>query len=113
MANPQAEKGWTKIADEILEALMRVNLSPYESRVVMAVIRQTYGWKRKEDYITLQKFVKLTRISKPHICHTLKKLMVRNILVKKQKKYALQKNYERWEGIKPALVRQTIYLLPK
>ena len=47
MANPQLEDGYTKIANEILEALAGINLSPYEGRALFFLIRKTYGWKKK------------------------------------------------------------------
>lgn len=97
MANPQTENGWTMIADEIIEALMRINLSPYESRIIWAVIRQTYGWQKKGANISLSKFNELTGVSKSHICDAIKKLVKRNILVKKKNRYSLQKNYEKWQ----------------
>jgi len=35
MASPQKENGFTPIANEIIEALCKVNLSPYESRIFL------------------------------------------------------------------------------
>jgi len=41
MANPQIENGYLKIAHEIAQALARVNLSAYESRVLWVIWRKT------------------------------------------------------------------------
>ena len=49
MASPQIEDGYTKIANELLEAISKVNLSSYEFRVIMAIIRKTYGFNKKSD----------------------------------------------------------------
>ena len=51
MANPQLEDGYTEIANEILEALMRLHLSPNQWQVILCIIRKTYGFKKKVDYI--------------------------------------------------------------
>ena len=42
-ASPQCENGYTRLANEIIEALMKSNLSAYQSRILWAVWRETYG----------------------------------------------------------------------
>ncbi len=46
MARPQKENGFTPIANEILVALCKVNLSPYESRIVL-VPDTIRTWERR------------------------------------------------------------------
>lgn len=100
MANPQLENSYFRIATEIAQAFMRINLSPQESRILWAIIRETYGWRKKEREITLDRLSELTGMSKPHVCHALRKLENRKIIAKKDGKISLQKDYEQWEGIK-------------
>jgi len=56
MANPQPENGHTDIANEIIEALWKINLSSYEWRVLLYLLRKTYGWHKKTDQISLSQF---------------------------------------------------------
>jgi phage replication O-like protein O len=63
MANPQAENGHVDIANEIVEALAKIHLSSYESRVLWTVFRKTYGWHKKEDWITNTQIANLTGIA--------------------------------------------------
>ena len=52
MAMPQVENGYTRIANELLEALAKIRI-PGEARQVFDVImRKTYGF-RKSDPIAL------------------------------------------------------------
>lgn len=104
MAKPQLENGYIRLADEIARAFMKINLSPQESRVLWAIIKETYGWRKKEKGILLARFSELTGISKPHVCDILKKLQARRIIAKKDGKYSLQKDYEQWIGIKLPVV---------
>ena len=53
MANPQTENGHIKIANEIIEAITRTNLSAHESRVLWYIIRKTYGFNKKMDWMAL------------------------------------------------------------
>jgi phage replication O-like protein O len=79
---PQLENGYTRIANEILEALCKVKLSGRELRAVLALIRLTYGWGHKEDQIAYSQFAALTGIARNHIQELFKGLAERNIVVK-------------------------------
>lgn len=48
MANPQRENGHVDIANELVEALAKMQLSGYESRVIWALWRKTWGWVKKD-----------------------------------------------------------------
>ena len=96
MANPQAENGHVDIANEIIEALAKTYLSSYESQVLWAIFRKTYGWHKKEDWITGSQLVEMTDITKGHISRTLKKLINRNMVNRNGKKLSFQKDYDKW-----------------
>jgi len=101
MANPQKENGHIDIANEVAEALAKTNLSAYESRVLWAIWRKTWGWHKKEDWITLEQLHKITGLDKGHLSRTVHKLLNRNILYQKEDNGKLllgfQKNYELWD----------------
>jgi len=119
MANPQAENGHTDIANEILEALARQIISPDEWRCFMTIIRKTWGWHKREDWISLSQFVLATGMTRPHICRALSKLEKRNLVARsgndvaqtgnaKGTLYRIQKDFEKWKALpKQAIVAQT------
>jgi len=114
MANPQAEDGHTDIANEILDALWKVNLSSYEWRVMLYILRKTYGWHKKADKIALSKFSKDIGINRFHVHRTIKKLVSKNLITVTQTgnsqilTYGFQKNYENWNLLpKQVTVTQT------
>jgi len=98
-ASPQVENGHIDIANEIAEALMRTNLSAYQSRVLWALWRKTYGWHKKEDWISLSQFVELTGISKGHVSRTLTELRKRNMVTNSGNNLAFNKNYTQWREL--------------
>lgn len=100
MSSPQLENGYTKIADEILEALAQIPLSGYEFRVVNFIIRKTYGWGKKEDWITNTQLTISTGICKTHISRTIKGLIAKKIVTKNGNKLGLQKKYILWKVTK-------------
>jgi len=81
MASPQAEDGHTDIANEILEALWKINLSPYQMRVLLYLLRKTYGWHKKTDYIALSQFSKDIGIDRRLVHRTLQELEFKNMVV--------------------------------
>lgn len=102
MANVQPENGTLRIANELAEALCRVDLSPCESRVLWVIFRKTYGWRKSEDVISLSQFQKLTGLYRASVCRAIQSLKVKNIIfiekVGKLNMFKIQKNYDLWVG---------------
>lgn len=78
--NPQLENGYTKIANELLECILLADLNKEELKITMAIIRQTYGWNKKEDKISFSQFAKLTTIDRRHIGRAIKSLLYRDLI---------------------------------
>ena len=96
MANPQLEDGYTQLANELLEHLMRLHLSPDQWRVLLCIIRKTYGFKKKVDYIANLQIQTATNLGKTVVSRALWKLETRNIITRNGKVSGLQKNWELW-----------------
>jgi len=99
MANPQKENGHIDIANEIAEALARTNFNKYESRYLWVLWRKTYGWHKKEDYISNSQFSDATGIKRPHIWRTEQSLIKRNIVTKLGNKTGFNKDYTQWREL--------------
>lgn len=99
MANPQLENGYFRIANEIAEALTRTNLSAYQSRILWAILRKTYGFSKKEDWIAISQLVSLTGLRKQHVSRTLKELRDRNMVTKRGYQIAFNKDYQGWREL--------------
>lgn len=100
MASPQLEGGFTRIANELLEALARTRLSPYETSILLILIRKTYGWHKKQDFIVLRYIALLTGIAKPNVCRTLNKLERRGLIVRDKGMVGIQKDWTKWRDRK-------------
>lgn len=104
MANPQKENGFTSIANELLEAILKSDLSLRELKIVLCVIRFTYGFNRKSAELSLRFISTATNIQHHHVSKTIKILFDRNVLVinknysvgKDSRVISLNKNYESW-----------------
>lgn len=99
MESPQLENGYTKIANEIIEALSRTNLSSYESRILWCVFRKTYGFQKREDWISISQFVEITGIKPSHISRSIKLLTLRGIVTKGGNKIRFNKLWSQWKEL--------------
>lgn len=95
----QLEDGYLRIANELVEILMRTNLTSYQTRVLWVVWRLIYRWDKKEDKISVSQFVRMTGIAKGHVCRTLKELEDRNIIIRNGKVIAFNKVYSEWKEL--------------
>lgn len=106
-ANPQLENGHTRIANEILEALCRYRIPGEEMQCLLVVIRKTYGFGKKSDFISKSQFAAITGIKRPNVTRALNSLVSKKILavIKKDtteiSNYSINKDYYSWlAGIK-------------
>jgi len=90
---------YTKIPNEILEALAKTKLCNYENRYILALLRKTYGWNKPSDYIANSQFVRATNIKKQHIWRTEQRLLWRGIVTKRGNKISLNTSYEQWKEL--------------
>ena len=97
MANPQKENGYVPIATEIIRAMQKTHWTEYEMRVLFCIFEKTYGWHKKEDWISLSQLSKMTGILSNHIARTITKLKKRNIITKNKGKLKFNKDYEQWD----------------
>lgn len=99
--NPQKENGYTPIANELMDVLCTVNFTAYEWRVLMFILRKTYGWRKSSDVIALSQFEDGVGIPRKHICRTINLLVRRKVidktkLSKSQTAYYFNKKYHSW-----------------
>ena len=101
MANPHLEDGYTKIANEIIEALAKIRIPGEATQVLWAIIRRTYGWNKKADNISMSQLSENTGLKRQNVNRALKKLINMKTVIKNDdsyvNKYMLNKNFEEWE----------------
>ena len=69
------DDGYTRIANELLEAVVSNDLTARQIKVVLAVIRKTYGFGKKTDWISGEQLSNLTGLSRPR-CSTTKNELI-------------------------------------
>lgn len=112
MANPQIENGYTRIANEVMEALARIRINGECRQVIDVILRKTYGFNKKEDRISLSQFVLATGLKKSTVCKALNIAYKINIITHNGTPlgniYRFNKDFESWrplpKKVKPKIV---------
>ena len=86
--NPQVEDGFTKIANELLDAILLFDFSERQYKIVFAIIRKTYGYNKKHDDISLSQLSAITKITNNHVSAIVSKLVEMNVIIKNKGKFA-------------------------
>lgn len=103
MGTPQVEDGYTRIANELLDALISFDFSKREQKIILYIIRKTYGFGKKMDDITLTQIANATGIHLAHVSKTVSELTHENVLLKRQGRYGfnlgINKDYREWKDL--------------
>lgn len=101
--NPQTEDGYTKIANELLEQLCKTDFTLTELKILLVVIRQTYGFGRKKHGISVTFLSNATGISDRRIKSAVSRLVSKNVLTEYKPKFGsrprelgINKRYLNW-----------------
>lgn len=98
--NPQTEDGYTRLANELLEAMIKFKFSERQYKIVFCIIRKTYGFNKKQDDISLSQLSELSMLPINHVSVVINQLVKLNVLFKSKGKYAhilsLNKSYDTW-----------------
>jgi phage replication O-like protein O len=107
MANPQKENGHLDIANELVDIFARTHLTGNSWQLIFAVLRKTWCWKKKTDWISLTQLEHLTGLNRVSVCRAKKSLVSKMILLETGNKIGLNKDYSQWVVSKTTLVSKT------
>lgn len=104
------DDGFTRISNELLEAVMRAGLSQHQLLVFMAVMRKTYGFNKKSDWVSNEQLSELTGIL-PHKCSAAKSVLVkRGILTQTGRVIGINKTVSEWSSLPVKGTEKKTYL---
>ena len=96
------EDGYTRIVNDVLDKLIERSLSGQELRIALLIIRKTWGYNKKEDYISLTQMMDITGLSKTRCSQIINSLQLQKIVTVTEncngltKKYRFNKYFENW-----------------
>jgi phage replication O-like protein O len=103
--NPQCEDGYTKIANELLDAIIRIRIPGVARQVFDCILRKTYGWRKKSDIISTSQIREMTGLSRMAIHRAVKILTNMRLVTVSQNgngypsTFSINKHYGKWEAL--------------
>lgn len=104
MASPQLENGYTRLANQLFEAVIRSGFTARMFRIVLLVLRETYGVGGRQlaplsfDYVAMR-----TGLLRRHVIETMMQLERAGVLQVSRRPapavnlWGIVKDYERWD----------------
>lgn len=97
MASPQLENGYMRIANELGDVFCRHRIRGLSWQILWTIFRKTYGYNKKEDWISHTQIVEATGLKKGNVSRELSKLITMNIVIRSDNKLRLNKDYDTWK----------------
>lgn len=99
-ASPQLEDGFTRIANELFDAILAFPFSARQLKVVMTLVRKTYGYNKKRDDISASQIGDACGLARNHVTTVLGELVDMNVIKKQSGKFGsiveINKKYPEW-----------------
>lgn len=91
------DDGYTRLANELLDAAMCSGLPETELCILMAVWRKTYGYNKKMDWISNEQLEEMIKKHHTH-CSTAKNNLIRKkVLIQEGRRIGMNKNVSEWQ----------------
>ena len=97
---PQVEDGYTRIANELFEAIISAPLTDRERRVALAVMRLTYGWNKKADRIADSQIAEVCHLPRQKVNRIKQQLVAKRVLKIEGAGHgllSLNKHFDEWD----------------
>ena len=90
------DDGYTRIANELLEAIASADLTARQLKLMLAYIRKTYGFNKKTDRIADEQIAQLTGLSRQNVNKAKKELISMNFLFMDGSQIGVNKEVSAW-----------------
>lgn len=91
------DDGYTRIANELYEALIGANLTRNQAKVAHAITRKTYGFNKKTDRISDSQIADLTKLPRQKVNKAKNELIAMKVVIRSGHEIGPNKNLFEWE----------------
>lgn len=97
-------EGFTRIANQLLDALVAANLTKHQFKVALAVIRKTDGFNQPYDWISNGQLAALTGLPETRVSTAKNQLLTMGVLARKGRQIGINKVLSKWKCKLPRFV---------
>jgi phage replication O-like protein O len=88
--------GYTRIPNYVLDRLCEIGLNKRESKVLLTIIRKTFGYNKARDWIGREQIAEITGVAANHVSESVKRLEARNIIERNGRFVGINKSVSDW-----------------
>ncbi len=107
--SPQKENGYTPIANELFEQFISFGFTKRQLQVVLAIVRMTYGYSKKQDALSGWQLAEITKLDRSDVSKTIGELVAMKVVFKHEtgreshgifvNDLSINKDYSQWETV--------------
>lgn len=86
---PQLEDGYTRLANELFDAILSFPFSARQLKVLMSIIRKTYGYNKKRDDMSASQIGAACGLARNHVSTVLGELVDLKVIKKQPGKFGM------------------------
>lgn len=90
------EDGFMRVANELTDSLLIADLTARQLKVMLAIMRKTYGFNKPMDRLTNTQIAAMTGIHHTHICAAKRQLIERKFLIADGVRIGVNKVVSEW-----------------
>lgn len=90
------EDGFMRVANELTDSLLMADLTARQLKVMLAIMRKTYGFNKPMDRLTNTQIAAMTGIHHTHICAAKRQLIERKFLIADGVRIGVNKVTSEW-----------------
>jgi len=90
------EDGFMRVANELTDSLLMADLTARQLKVMLAIMRKTYGFNKPMDRLTNTQIAAMTGIHHTHICAAKRQLIERRFLIADGVRIGVNKVVSEW-----------------
>lgn len=91
------DDGYTRLANDLLDALIEADLTKHQYKVALAVIRKTYGFNKSMDWMTNEQIAEATNIPATRVSTAKNELLRMGVLISRGRKTGPNKVISEWQ----------------
>lgn len=104
MNSPRPDGPYTRINNDLLDALIRIRLSGEQRQCFDFILRKTCGYHKDCDSISISQFERATGMKRNAVCRAIKELENKNLISLKKEtskttSYCIETDFSKWQAV--------------
>ncbi len=91
------DDGFMRVANELTDSILMADLTARQLKVMLAIMRKTYGFNKAMDRLTNTQIAAMTGIHHTHVCVAKRQLLDRGFLIGSGQRIGINKHVSMWD----------------